>query len=232
MRARRIVALARYAAANNLRTPYTWVGGLLLLAMALLGLWSSARSGDGWGLDPSMTVDGALLAAMFGIRSGLIAQRTGGFQTYVRMNFASPMEHMAGAIGALLVSWLLVCAGLFVLCLVLPGGGLAEAAWEASAFAARTGLLLPFVIMAESVTTIEIPFFLPALLYFAILVVLTLTIGEVEAITAFAPPVHPLDYGTLTPHVVRLAISWTAGFGAILGTVWIRARPAGGPARP
>jgi hypothetical protein len=147
------------------------------------------------------------------------------------MNFASPVEHMSGAIGALLVNWLLVCAGLFVVCLILPGGGPAEAAWQASAFATRTGQLLPFVIMAESATTIEIPFFLPALIYMAIIVVLTFTLGEVETMAAFAPPVQPYHYATLTPYVVRSAISWGAGFGAILAVVWFRARRAGGARR-
>ncbi len=233
MSPRRITALARYALATNTRTPYTWVGGVLLLAMTALGLWGSARGGDGWVVDLSMTFDGALLAAMFGLRSGLIAQRTGGLQTYLRMNFASPVEHMAGAMVALLVSWLLVCAALFLVVLVLPGGGPAEAAWQAAFFAVRTGPLLPFVIVAESTTTIDIPFFLPAMAFMGILMILVFTMGEVEAMTALAPPTQPGVFGSLTPSVVRVAWVWVVGFGGIIGVVWARARFRGrAPLRP
>jgi hypothetical protein len=215
VKARRVFALARYSVAGNLRTPYTWAGAALFLVLALLGLWGSARAGDGWVVNPSLTLDGALLATVFGIRSGLIVQRTGGLQTYLRMNFVSPGEHLAGATASLLASWLLVCIGLFVLNLVLPGGSLAEAAWQASFFAARTGVLIPFVLVAESTTTIDVPFFLPALLYFGLLAVLVFALGQVEAMAALAPPVRSHDYGSLQPSLARVAGVWAVVFPAV-----------------
>jgi hypothetical protein len=143
------------------------------------------------------------------------------------MNFASPVEHMAGAMVALLISWLLVCAALFLVVLVLPGGGPAAAAWQAAFFAARTGMLLPFVIVAESTTTIDIPFFLPAMAFMGILMILVFTMGEVEATTALAPPAEPGVFRTLVPSVVRVAWVWVVGFGGIIGVVWARARLRG-----
>jgi hypothetical protein len=205
---RRVGALARYALANNIRTPYTWAGGALFAGMTLLGLWSSARAGEGWAIDPSLTFDGALLAAVFGIRSGLIAQRTGGLRIYLRMNFLSPLEHWAGLLLSLVGSWLLVCLALFAVELVLPGAGLADAAWQVSFFAVRTAVVLPFVLVAEQVTTIEIPFFLPALVYFGAVVVLVLSLGQVEAMATLAPPVRPYDYGTLLPSLGRVGVAW------------------------
>ncbi len=215
MKLARISALARYALANNLRTPYTWAGAALFLALAVLGLWGSARAGDGWVVDPSLTFDGALLAAVFGVRAGLIAQRTGGLQTYLRMNFVSPVEHLAGATLSLLASWGMVCIGLFVLNLVLPGGSVTEAAWQASFFAVRTGVLIPFVLLAETATTIDIPFFLPAVAYIGLLMVLVFSLGEVEAIAVLAPPVRSYHYGSLGPSVARAATVWAVGFPAV-----------------
>ena len=220
MSARRIAALARYALANNLRTPYTRVGAVLFLALTLLGLWGSARAGDGWVIDPSLTFDGALLAAVFGVRSGLIAQRTGGLQTYLRMNFTTPVEHVGGAAVSVVAAWLLVCAGLFLVSLILPGGGLRVAAWQASFFALRTGVLIPFVLITESVTTIDIPFFLPALAWFGLLILLVFSLGEVEAMAALAPPVRRYDYLTLVPSLQRVAIVWAVVFPGMLAAAW------------
>lgn len=225
MTLQRIAALARYALASNLRTPYTLVGAVLFVALSLLGLWGSARTGHGWTVDPSLTSDGALLAAVFGFRSGLIAQRTGGLQTYLRMNFVPPVEHMAGGIVALLASWLLVCAGLFLIVLLFPGGGLTEAAWHTTVFALRTGVLLPFVIMVESVTTIDIPFFLPGIAYFGLLMVLVFTLGEVEAVAVLAPPMAAYDYESTLPSLARLGVVMPVGFTAVLVGTWWRGRP-------
>lgn len=221
---RRTAALARYAVAGNLRSPYTWAGGCLFVALALLGLWGSARAGDGWVVDTALVFDGALLAAVFGVRSGLIAQRTGGLQTFLRMNFVSPVEHVAGATVAIVVSWLLVCTALFLAVLVLPGGGPGEAAWRVTVFALRTGILLPFVLLAESVTTIDIPFFLPAVAYFGLLVILIFTLGEIRAVAALAPPMAAYDYASTVPSVVRLAVVLPTGFTLVLGGTWLRHR--------
>lgn len=224
MSPRRTAALARYALAGNLRTPYTWVGAGLFLVLTGLGLYSSARHGQGWVIDSSFVSYGAALAAVFGVRSGLIAQRTGGLQTYLRMNFMSPVEHMTGAVASLLASWLLVCAGVFLLTLVLPGGGVAEAAWETTVFAARSGVLLPFVIMTESATTIDIPFFLPALAYVGLLMILVFSLGEIRAVTMLAPPMDPYDYGSAVPSLLRLAVVVPGGFGVVLLGTAVRAR--------
>ncbi|MGK7312134.1 MAG: hypothetical protein ACN0LA_07810 [Candidatus Longimicrobiales bacterium M2_2A_002] len=216
MRLGRSAALARYALACNARTPYTWAGAALFLALALLGLYASARRGDGWTVDASLVFDGGLLAAVFGVRSGLIVQRVGGLQTYLRTNFMTPVEHMAGAITSLVASWLTVCAAIFAASWLLPGGGLEAAAWNATVFAVRTGVLLPFVIPAESVTTIEIPFFLPGLAYFGVLITLVFVLGELEALRLLAPPMQRGDWASAVPGALRVAIALPAGFGAVL----------------
>lgn len=224
MRARRVLALARYAVAGTLRTPYTWVGAILLPGLTAVGLYSSARRGAGWVLDPSFLFDGAILAAVFGIRSGLITQRTTGLQTFLRANFVSPAEHMAAAILSLAATWLAVCSAVFILALVLPGAGLADAAWHATVFALRTGVLVPFVIVAESFTTIQLPFFLPGLAYVALVMVLVVALGEVPALTLLAPPVSPATLSPTHPAVLRLAAALGVGFPALVLATHLRAR--------
>lgn len=212
---RRIRALARYALAGTLRTPYTWAAAGLLVAMTLLGLYSSARRGLGWQLSPSFLADGALLAAVFGLRSGLIDQRVSGVRTFLRMNLVTPAEHMAGMTASLLGCWLLLCAALFTLAALLPGGGPATAAWETWLFVLRTLPLLPLVLVMETVSDIQLPFFVPALLWVALVLVLIALLGEARAMAVMNPPVAHLDYGSTLPRAVRAA-GGPAGFAAIL----------------
>lgn len=224
MRPGRSMALARYALANNTRTPYTWVGGMLFIALAGLGLYSSARRGHGWTVDPSLLFDAGLIAAVFGVRSGLVAQRDTGLETFLRVNFVTPVEHMAGAIASLVASWLCVCTAVFLFSWLLPGGSMEAAAWTTTLFALRTGVLLPFVIMAESVTSIEIPFFLPGFAYFGLLITLVFVLGEVEALVLLAPPMTRGDWSSALPAAIRLAAVLPTGFVAVLLAVRWRAR--------
>lgn len=224
MSLRRSVALARYALAYNLRTPYTWVGAALLVGLTVLGLYSSAAKGEGWALDFSFLFNGAMLGAIFGIRSGLIPQRTGGLQTYLRANFMSPIEHATGAILSLLASWLGLCAATFLLALILPGGGLTEAFWYTMNVGLRFGLLLPFVFMTETVSSIELPFFLPGVAYIGLLMTLVLTIGEVRAIAILAPPIVPGSLGSARPLLARFAVVNIVGFAAVIGVTAARAQ--------
>lgn len=202
---RRIGALARYALAGILRTPYTWVAAVLLVAMALLGLYSSARRGLGWQLSTAFLADGALLAAVFGLRSGLIDQRVSGVGTFLRMNLVTPTEHMAGMAVSLVGSWLLLCAALFTLATVLPGGGPATAAWETWLFVLRTLPLLPLVLVMETASDIQLPFFVPALLWVAAALVLIALLGEARAMAVVNPPVVHLDYASTLPRAARAA---------------------------
>ena len=224
MSARRAVALARYAFMGNLRTPYTWAGAGGFLGLSLLGVWASARAGDGWVVDVGLVADAAILAAVLVIRSGLIPQRTGGLRTYLRMNFVSPVEHSTGMILSLVSSWLLVCAGLFLTIVLLPGGTGADAAWQVTLFGLRTGLLLPFILLTEMTTDIDIPFFLPGIAFVGLLMVLVFTLGEVEALAVLAPPMAAHDYRTALPSLARLVTVNALGFGAILAGTWWRGR--------
>lgn len=228
MSPRRTLALARYALAGNLRTPYTWAGAGLMVALSILGLVSSARRGDGWVLDPSFVFDGALLAAIFGIRSGLIAQRIGGLQTFLRQNLMPPVEHMAGAALSLLGAWLLVCAAVLVTVLLLPGGSPTEAVWNATVFALRTGVLIPFVLMAESVSDIRLPFVLPGLAYVVLIMTLVMTLGEPRAVTILAPPIENGNIASLGAPALRLVVILPAGLGMVLGLTGWRNRVRGG----
>lgn len=216
--------MTRYSMAGILRTPYTWVAGALLLAVVGLGMYSSARQGIGWQLSPSFLADGALLAAVFGLRSGLIDQRTAGLQGFLRMNLITPVEHMGAAMISLLGTSLLLCSALFALALVLPGGGFATAAWQTWLFGLRIFPLLPFTLVMESVSSIQLPFFVPALLWVGLVLVLVAVLGEGQAIALVSPPVVPGDYGSTAPRIARALIIGAAGFTVVLSATRVRGR--------
>ncbi|MDX1673735.1 MAG: hypothetical protein R3314_02940 [Longimicrobiales bacterium] len=220
MRIRRVVALARFDVSHGLRSPYAWVGGALLILLTVLGVVASARAGRGIAVDAGFVFDGALLAAVFGVRSGRVARRTSGLRPYLS-GFVTPVEEAGADILALLTVWGLVCGA--VLLLNLPGpGGAGDAAWHATVFAVRTGVLLPFVIVAESVTTIEIPFFLPVLAFVGLLMTLVLTVGEAEAVAALAPPMPRGEWTTAGPVAARTGLVLALGIGVLVLEAWIR----------
>lgn len=223
--ARRVAAMARYGVANNLRTPYTWAAAVVLVAMAVTGLYSSALKGLGWRLSGPFLGDGAFFAAVLMLRSGLIEQRTGGLQTFLRVNLLPPVAHMTGAAASLLASWVLLCAALFGLALVLPGGGVDTAAWETWLFVLRTLPLLPFVLVAESVSEIRLPFFFPAVGFFALLLVLVALVGQESVAALVAPPVEPGRFATTLPRLARAAVITAVGFALVLLGTALRSRP-------
>ena len=216
-----MVALARFDVSHGLRSPYAWVGGGFLILLTVLGVVASARAGRGIAVDPGFVFDGALLAAVFGVRSGRVARRKNGLRPYLS-SFVTPVEEAGADILALLTVWGLVCGA--VLLLNLPGpGGAGDAAWHATVFAVRTGVLLPFVVIAESVTTIEIPFFPPVLAFVGLLMTLVLTVGEAEAVAALAPPLPRGDWTAAAAVAGRTGAVLTLGFGALLLEARIRA---------
>ena len=112
--------------------------------------------------------------------------------------------------------------------LLLPGGGLMDGIWNASVFALRTGVLVPFVLMAESVSNIRLPFFLPGLAYVVLIMTLVMTLGEPRAVTMVAPPIDTGNIASLGPPALRLAVVMPAGLAAVLGlTAWRNRARAG-----
>lgn len=220
----RVVAVAGFAVRTNGRMWVTRAGLLAGTAIVLLGPLLSTSSGRGWVLDPNLGFFGVLVAAIFGLRSGLEEQRESGLALFLRHNLVSPVEHAAGLVLGLLVTWLLLCAWAFVLVLA-SGGDPAAAAWHASAWGLRALVLLGALPLVESVSTLRTPFILPVLLYLGLIVGSSIAVGEETALAWFAP-VERGDPGSLLPLATQAAASLAvtsalfvaaAGYGADRG---------------
>jgi hypothetical protein len=224
----RSVALAGFSIRANLRS-YLTLGGLVAFAaIALLGPVASLRNGHGWALDPDLLFYGYLTGGLFVLRSGLEQQREAGLQTYLRYNFCTPLEHGAGAVLALMGTWLLLNGLLFLLGLLCSAGDMAAAAWYAWSFGLALALLLPFVIMVESVSSLRIPMILPLIGYLALMVILALSVGEARMVAILGVSVDRSDPASSLALAGRAGIVVTVGMPSFLATVALLDRRRGG----
>lgn len=224
MSIRRTMALARHAFHTNLLTPFTWAGGLLLVAVALLGPVISLTRHGVWGFDADLLGTGFAFGALFVIRSGLVEQRAGGLQDYLRENFVTPLEHMAGVTLSLLATWIgYACFG-FLVALLLSGGDAGLAAWTVWLLLLVTGLLLPFVLMVECVSELRTPLFVPGFLYFAALFTLSGLLGYQRTSDLMAMNADRAWPPSSLPLAMRAAISLIAGLALVFAGTWLRSQ--------
>ena len=114
-----------------------------------------------------------------------------------------------GLILSAVAAWLGLCAVFFLAVLVASGGELGTAAWHTAAWGLRALLLLGFVPLVESAATLRLPFILPVIGYFGLLVGLSLGIGEEEALALFAP-VERSDPASLGGVAAQAAVAFPA----------------------
>lgn len=220
----RSTALAGFAIRTNLRSATT-VGGMAAFAgIAALGPAASLKNGQGWTVDPDFLFYGYLIGALFALRSGIEQQRENGLQTYLRHNFASPLEHAFGAVLSLLGTWLLLTTLLFLLAFLCSAGDGASAAWYASTYGLALALLLPFVLMVESVSALRIPLLLPVIGYLALAVILSLTVGEERMAALLWLSVERGDLGGLVRLALRVGWMVPTGMALFLAAVHVRGR--------
>ena len=222
---RRALAVVRHSVHTNLRTPFTWTGAGLLLAVSLLGPVISLRNHGTWALDPEMLGTGFAFGALFVVRSGIVEQRTGGLQDYLRVNFISPSEHVLAAVLSILTAWLGYSAYAFAVGVALSGGDIGLAAWTVWLLALTLGMLLPFALMVECASDLRTPLFVPGFVYFAGLFALAAALGYqrmagllgLNADRAWPPSSLPL--------ALRAGVSLVVGFALILVVTWARGLP-------
>lgn len=227
----RISALARFAIRTNLRAPVTRGGLLALAAIAALGPIGSSTSGRGWALDADLLFYGYLTGALFVLRSGLEQQRGSGLLTYLRHNFASPMEHALGMVLSLLGSWLLLSATAFLLALLLSAGDIGAAAWYTWVFGLAAATLLPFVLMVESVASFRIPMLVPVLGYLALIIVVSIALDPERMVAILGFGADRSDPASSLRLAVRTGAALSVGLAAFLGGTWARSRRRPLPSR-
>ena len=221
---RRVLALARHSVDTNLRTPFTWTGAALLLAVALLGPLIALRNHGTWTFDPEMLGTGFAFGALFVVRSGIVEQRMGGLQDFLRVNFISPSEHVLAAVLSLSVIWLLYSAYAFAVGLALSGGDVGLAAWTVWLLALTLGMLLPFALMVECASDLRTPLFVPGFIYFAGLFALAAALGYQRMAVLLGLNADRAWPPSSLPLATRAAVSLVAGFAVVMLVAWARGR--------
>lgn len=219
----RTLAIAVFAAGTNLRMALTRAGLAAGAAILLLGSALSLSAGRGWALDPDLGFFGFLVAALFVLRSGLEEQRETGLADFLRHNLVSPLEHAGGMVLGLLATWIALCTGAFLVVVVASAGAGATAAWFAAAWGLRALLLLGFVPLVESAGRLRLPFILPVLAYFGLLIGAALVLGEAAALRLFAP-VERSDPASLRAVAVQASVTFAACTLLFLAATAARAR--------
>jgi hypothetical protein len=173
----RVMAVAMHMVRANTRMGLTRAGFLVFPLIALLGPLGSWTGGDGWALDQELFFYGFLVGALFVIRSGLGEQREGDMDTFLRLNFVSPLEHAAAVLLSLVSTWLGFCGLAFLVGMAVSADPPA-AAWITVSLTARSGLLIAVVPFVEAATRLRAPLILPVLGFLALMLGLSVTVGE------------------------------------------------------
>jgi hypothetical protein len=218
----RSLALAAFALRTNLRSPVSLGGLAAFVAIAGLGPVGSWRTGAGWALDADLLFYGYLTGGLFVLRSGLEQQRETGLDVFLRHNLASPVEHAIGAVLALLGSWLLLTGLLLALALASSAGDAGAALWYTWVFALGIALLVPFVPPVESVATLRIPFILPVLGFLALIVGLSLAVGEAEMVAILGVGAERPEPASSLRLALRVAIVMPAVLGLFVVVAGLR----------
>jgi hypothetical protein len=224
MKAARSMALAAFAIRTNLRSTIARGGLLAFVAIAGLGPILSARNGQGWALDADLLFYGYLTGALFVLRSGLEQQRETGLTTFLRHNFATPVEHAAGAALSILGVWLFLTGVLWLVALACSGFDFGAAVWYAWVFGLALSLMLPFVIAVESVSSFRIPLILPVIVYLALMVVLALTIGEARMAALLGISADRADPASSLRLAARAGLIVPLGMATFMAATWVRNR--------
>ncbi|HUG40176.1 MAG TPA: hypothetical protein VMM12_06820 [Longimicrobiales bacterium] len=221
---RRVLALAGHAVHTNLLTPFTWTGAVLLLGVSLLGPAISLRNEGVWAFDPEMLGTGYAFGALFVIRSGLVEQRMGGLQDFLRVNFVTPVEQVTAAVLGLLATWVLYAGCALLIALVLSLGDLGLAAWTVWLLFLTTGILLPFALMVECVSDLRTPLFVPGFVYFAAMFALAAALGYQRMAALLGLTADRAWPPSSLPLAARAALSLAAGFALVLVLTWTAGR--------
>ncbi len=224
MSVRRSLALARHAFHTNLMAPFTWTGGILLFVVALLGPVISLKNHGVWGFDSGLLGTGFAFGALFVFRSGLAEQRTGGLQAFLRENFVTPLEHVTGAVLSLLATWIAFSVLAFLVGLLLSGGDAGLAAWTVWLLLLTTGMLLPPVLMVESVSDLRTPLFVPGFVYVAAIFTMAGLLGSQRTAEIMALNSDRSWPPSSLPLATRTAVALGAGLALVLAGTWLRSR--------
>lgn len=225
--ATRVGSMAAFALRANLRGGLTRGGAVLAVAVMLVGPVVAVTRDRAWSFDGQFGFYGFLVLALFTLRSGHQEQRELGLAVFFRRNLSSSVEHALAMVLSVVGAWIAVCALGFLAVLAVSGGDVELAGWYTASWGLRTLLLVGLVPLVEQVASFRLPFLVPALAYFTMLIALSIVLPEDAAIALFVP-MEPGDHEALGRLARQVAIALpTASLAFVLvsgGEPWVRRR--------
>ena len=225
MRASPTLAISGFALRTNLRSWRTRTGVLAGLLITLLGPLLAWHGGRGWSYDPDLGWFGFFVAALFLARSGLEEQRAHDLDTFLALNYTGRFRHALAMVVSLVTAWGLLCVGTFLTTLALSGDP-GSAAWLTTSWGLRGLLVLGFVPWVEARVRLHVPLLLPALVYFGMVLTLSLVLDEQTALRLFAA-VERGRPETLQQLAAQAAVVFAAATLAFLTAAWLGERVRG-----
>lgn len=215
-RSARVAALCRFSTVSNLRSAPARIGAAVFLAVAFLGQVLARSRGGAAPDDDRLFGYAFLVGAVFLLRSGLAEQRRRGTDVFLRHNFLSPGEQIAGhaaALVLLLALYSVFCLGSAAL---FSGGDLRFAAWYTAVLGLGTALFLPAVLLVELLSDLRLPFVLVPVGLLLTMAVAEPIIGAGRLLAIMGLRFARYDPATLIPILVRTAVVLPLVFGLII----------------
>jgi hypothetical protein len=224
VRARHAVALCAFSTLANLRSRPGLLGPAAFLVVTALGHALAWTAGDRAPEDDRLFGYGFLVGAVLLLRSGLAEQRRTGLAEFLRQNFLTPGEQMAGHAGALLLQLTAFCILAFVGGATLSGGDLRYAAWYTALMGLATALVLPLILGVEMVSDFRLPLVVVVLGVVVAGAGAGAVLGTERFLGALGLRVVRYEPGSLLPLVRRVSVALPLGF-AVLGLIHTARHP-------
>lgn len=215
---RQAAAVTRLELFRTGRATVTHVALLCFIAVLAFGYLRYWRALPPRPDDDRLLAHAFVLAAVIGLRFGIGSDRALGSERLMVGNLVEPAAYFAGKLAALLASLLALTAFALITATILSAGDWNHALWYSLASALAVCLSLPILLLVETGMATRVPGAAAFVLFVAIALTSSITIGAQSLVTFLGLTMAPLDYGSLLP------LAWRAlaalGITGLLYPIW------------